>query len=133
MTSILVVFTEDQVLDSCKSSSEVPSVLRFCLCLFLEFIFYTLIVDSVNILLIGYDKETCSSLYYMDYNATLHKVDKCMIKITSRLVMAPPNFVIKIVDKDGAREYAWCESVKDAAIASASRYFPWTCSSVMNV
>ncbi|KAE8697883.1 Detected protein of unknown function [Hibiscus syriacus] len=59
----------------------------------------------------------------MAYIATLHKVDKCIMKITSRLIMAPPNFVIKIIDKDGAREYAWCESVKDAAIASASDIF----------
>ncbi|MBA0801314.1 hypothetical protein Gohar_011687 [Gossypium harknessii] len=106
----------------------------------------------VNILLAGYDKETGPSLYYIDYIATLHKVDKgafgygsyfslsmmdrhyhsgmtveeaidlvdkCIMEIRSRLVVAPPNFVIKIVDKDGAREYAWRESVKDAAVASA--------------
>jgi 20S proteasome subunit beta 4 len=101
---------------------------------------------SVNILLAGYDKETGPSLYYIDYIATLHKlekgafgygsyfslsmmdrhfhsgmsvdeaidlVDKCILEIRSRLVVAPPNFVIKIVDKEGAREYAWRESVKD--------------------
>ncbi|XP_061354522.1 proteasome subunit beta type-2-A isoform X1 [Gastrolobium bilobum] len=101
---------------------------------------------SVNILLAGYDKETGPSLYYIDYIATLHKlekgafgygsyfslsmmdrhyhsgmsveeaidlVDKCIMEIRLRLVVAPPNFVIKIVDKDGAREYAWRESVKD--------------------
>ncbi|KAF2325209.1 hypothetical protein GH714_025305 [Hevea brasiliensis] len=95
-----------------------------------------------------YDKETGPSLYYIDYIATLHKidkgafgygsyfslsmmdrhyhsgmtveeaidlVDKCIIEIRSRLVVAPPNFVIKIVDKDGAREYAWRESVKDTS------------------
>lgn len=98
----------------------------------------------VNILLAGYDKEVGPSLYYIDYIATLHKldkgafgygsyfslsmmdrhyssgmsleqavdlVDKCIIEIRSRLVVAPPNFVIKIVDKDGAREYAWRESI----------------------
>ncbi|KAF8394382.1 hypothetical protein HHK36_020590 [Tetracentron sinense] len=101
----------------------------------------------VNILLAGYDKEIGPSLYFIDYIATLHKidkgafgygsyfslammdrhyhsgmsveeavdlVDKCIIEIRSRLVIAPPNFVIKIVDKDGAREYAWRESIKDA-------------------
>lgn len=100
----------------------------------------------VNILLAGYDKETGPSLYYIDYIATLHKidkgafgygsyfslammdrhyhsgmtveeaidlVDKCIVEIRSRLVVAPPNFVIKIVDKDGAREYAWRQSVQD--------------------
>ncbi|CAN1808008.1 Proteasome subunit beta type-2-A, partial [Linum perenne] len=105
---------------------------------------------QVNILMAGYDKETGPSLYYIDYIATLHKVDKgafgygsyfclsmmdrlyhsgmtvdeaidlvdkCILEIRSRLVVAPPNFVIKIVDKDGAREYAWRESVKDGATA----------------
>ncbi|KAM7462825.1 hypothetical protein LguiA_030946 [Lonicera macranthoides] len=107
---------------------------------------------SVNIILAGYDKETGPSLYYIDYIASLHKVDraafgygsyfslsmmdryyrsdmtveeavelvdKVILEIRSRLVVAPPNFVIKIVDKDGAREYAWRESVKDAPFSSA--------------
>ncbi|KAK9160968.1 hypothetical protein Syun_007309 [Stephania yunnanensis] len=106
----------------------------------------------VNILLAGYDKETGPSLYYIDYIAALHKiekgafgygsyfslammdrhfhsnmsveeaidlVDKCILEIRTRLVVAPPNFVIKIVDKDGAREYAWRESIKDAGVAPA--------------
>ncbi|KAK2647060.1 hypothetical protein Ddye_022255 [Dipteronia dyeriana] len=100
----------------------------------------------VNILMAGFDKETGPSLYYLDYIATLHKVDKaafgygsyfalsmmdrhfrsgmsveeaidlvdkCIIEIRSRLVVAPQNFVIKIVDKDGAREHAWRETVKE--------------------
>lgn len=99
----------------------------------------------------GYDKEAGASLYYIDYIATLHKVDKgafgygsyfslstmdrhyrsdmsveeaielvdkCILEIRSRLVIAPPNFVIKIVDKEGAREYAWRQSVKDVTTAS---------------
>lgn len=106
----------------------------------------------VNIILAGYDKETGPSLYYVDYIATLHKVDKaafgygsyfslammdrhyrkdmtveeavdladkCIMEIRSRLVVAPPNFVIKIVDKDGAREYAWRQSVKDAPVSDS--------------
>ncbi|KAH7842277.1 hypothetical protein Vadar_003446 [Vaccinium darrowii] len=106
----------------------------------------------VNIILAGYDKETGPSLYFIDYIASVHKVDKaafgygsyfslammdrhyhsnmsveeaidlvdkCIIEIRSRLVVAPPNFVIKIVDKDGAREYAWRESIKDAHISAA--------------
>ncbi|CAL5347223.1 unnamed protein product [Camellia sinensis] len=107
----------------------------------------------VNIILAGYDKETGPSLYYIDYIASLHKVDKaafgygsyfslsmmdrhyhsnmtleeavdlvdkCIMEIRSRLVVAPPNFVIKIVDQDGAREYAWRESIKDAAHISTA-------------
>ncbi|KAF3529910.1 hypothetical protein DY000_02041935 [Brassica cretica] len=100
---------------------------------------------SLNILMAGYDNESGASLYYIDYIATLHKVDKgafgygsyfslstmdrhyrsdmsveeaielvdkCILEIRSRLVVAPPNFVIKIVDKDGARDYAWRQSVQ---------------------
>ncbi|KAL4200230.1 hypothetical protein AMTRI_Chr03g55320 [Amborella trichopoda] len=110
----------------------------------------------VNILLAGYDKETGPSLYFIDYIATLHKVDKgafgygsyfslsmmdrhyhrgmslekavdlvdkCIMEIRSRLVVPPPNFVIKIVDKDGAREYAWRETVKDAEERYKSKLF----------
>ncbi|KAL1060189.1 hypothetical protein V6Z11_1Z118300 [Gossypium hirsutum] len=90
----------------------------------------------VNILLAGYDKETGPSLigygsYFslammdrhyhsgMTVEEAIDLVDKCIMEIRSRLVVAPPNFVIKIVDKDGAREYAWRESVKDAAVPLA--------------
>ncbi|GAB2294814.1 Proteasome subunit beta type-2-A [Dionaea muscipula] len=107
----------------------------------------------VNILLAGFDKDIGPSLYFIDYIATLHKVDKaafgygayfalslmdrhyhsgmsleeainlvdkCIVEIRSRLVVAPPNFVIKIVDKDGAREYAWRETIKDAGVVAAA-------------
>ncbi|KAI9194842.1 hypothetical protein LWI28_009599 [Acer negundo] len=70
----------------------------------------------VNILMAGFDKETGPSLYYLDYIATLHKVDKAAFG----LVVAPPNFVIKIVDKDGAREHAWRETVKHETTAPPS-------------
>ncbi|KAL1806520.1 hypothetical protein DCAR_0832319 [Daucus carota subsp. sativus] len=106
----------------------------------------------VNIVLAGYDKETGPSLYFIDYIATLHKldkaafgygaffslammdrhyrsdmsveeavdlVDKCILEIRSRLVVAPPNFVIKIVDKDGARTHAWRETVKETPMSTA--------------
>ncbi|KAL2530560.1 Proteasome subunit beta type-2-A [Forsythia ovata] len=106
----------------------------------------------VNIILAGYDKEMCPSLYFDDYIASLHKlekaafgygsyfalsmmdrhyrsdmtveeavdlVDKVIMEIRLRLVVAPPNFVIKIVDKDGAREYAWRESIKDASVVAS--------------
>ncbi|KAI3855125.1 hypothetical protein MKX03_018519 [Papaver bracteatum] len=110
---------------------------------------------SVNLLLAGYDKETGPSLYYIDYIASCHKVEKgafgygayfslsmmdrhyrsgmsleeatdlaekCIVEIRSRLVVAPPNFVIKIVDKDGARVHKWVDSIQDegaAAVAAA--------------
>lgn len=140
------------------------SILLFCFFLFNwlvepmhSLIFLEIIVDlqnpySVNILLAGYDKETGPALYFVDYIATLHKVDKaafgygayfslammdrhyrsnmsldeaiklvdeCIEEIRTRLVVAPPNFVIKIVDKDGAREYAWRETIKDKSYVSA--------------
>ncbi|KAK3432675.1 hypothetical protein EUGRSUZ_D00194 [Eucalyptus grandis] len=90
----------------------------------------------VNILMAGYDKEidkgafgygSYFSLSIMDrhYHSgmsleeAIGLVDKCIMEIRSRLVVAPPNFVIKIVDKDGAREYAWRESLKDVSVTSA--------------
>lgn len=104
---------------------------------------------TVNILLAGYDKETGPSMYYIDYIASLHKVDKaafgygsyfslsmmdrhyhrdmtleeaielvdkCILEIRSRLVVAPPNFVIKIVDEGGARELHRRYSIGDAPL-----------------
>jgi len=47
-------------------------------------------------------------------------VDKIILEIRSRLVVAPPNFVIKIVDKDGARELAWRVSIKDASAVAVA-------------
>ncbi|XP_075506803.1 proteasome subunit beta type-2-A-like [Primulina tabacum] len=106
----------------------------------------------VNIILGGYDKDVGPSLYFLDYIASLHKVDKaafgygsyfalammdrhhrqdmtveeaielvdkCILEIRTRLVVAPPNFVIKIVDKDGARIHAWRESIKDSHVPAA--------------
>ncbi|XVF21739.1 hypothetical protein REPUB_Repub12eG0116000 [Reevesia pubescens] len=41
----------------------------------------------------------------MTMEEAIDLVDKWIMEIRSRLVVAPANFVIKIVDKDGAREY----------------------------
>eukprot|EP00899_Mesostigma_viride_P003462 jgi/Mesvir1/13116/Mv06092-RA.1 len=98
-----------------------------------------------NMLLGGYDPEVGGSLYFMDYLATCHKMDKaaigygsyftyslmdkhyrknmnleealklvdmCIEEIRRRLVVSPPNFIVKIVDKDGARFLAHRDSVK---------------------
>ncbi|CAH8316649.1 unnamed protein product [Eruca vesicaria subsp. sativa] len=37
---------------------------------------------------------------------------------TYRILEPVPNFVIKIVDKDGARQHAWRQSVQDVTTAS---------------
>lgn len=54
---------------------------------------------------------------YFEKNMSLDKalelVDKCIEEVRSRLVVSPPNFVIKIVDKDGARELLWRRTVED--------------------
>lgn len=54
---------------------------------------------------------------YFEKNMSVEKalvlVDKCIEEVRSRLVVSPPNFVIKIVDKDGARELAWRKTVED--------------------
>ncbi|KAF3540264.1 hypothetical protein F2Q69_00023778 [Brassica cretica] len=54
----------------------------------------------------------------MSVEEAIELVDKCITEIRSRLVIAPPNFVIKIVDKDGARTHAWRQSVQDVTTAS---------------
>jgi 20S proteasome subunit beta 4 len=110
----------------------------------------------VNVLLAGYDSDVGASLYYIDYIATFHKiekgafgygsyfclslmdklyrpdmsveeavdlVDKCIKEIRLRLVVAPQNFIIKIVDKEGAREYArraYTDSPPEAATSEAA-------------
>lgn len=97
---------------------------------------------STNLLIAGYDdaheegKEGDASLYWMDYLATMHKMnvggtgygsyfvlsmldrlwrpkltvaealemmEKGVAEVLKRLVVAPPAYVIKIVDKDGIR------------------------------
>ncbi|EPS73209.1 hypothetical protein M569_01545, partial [Genlisea aurea] len=106
----------------------------------------------VNIILAGYDKDTGPSLYFIDYIASLHKVDRaafgygsyfalsmmdryhrpdmtvdeavklvdqCISEIRKRLVVAPPNFVIKIVDKEGARLHSWKVSVEEGSVPVA--------------
>lgn len=92
---------------------------------------------QVNLLIAGYDEACGPSLYWLDYLATMHKMnvagtgygsyfvlsmvdrlwhpditqeqalqlmEKGIAEINSRLVVAPPSYVIKVVDKDGIRE-----------------------------
>ncbi|KAL3686943.1 hypothetical protein R1sor_013252 [Riccia sorocarpa] len=49
----------------------------------------------------------------MSLDAALDLVDKCIAELKTRLMGAPPNFVIKIVDENGARELAWRKTVED--------------------
>nr|QKY15271.1 proteasome subunit beta type-2 (PBD2) [Polytomella parva] len=89
-----------------------------------------------NLLLAGYDEKNGPSLYWLDYLASLTKVnvggtgygsyftlsmfdkmwhpeltpeeavvmlDKGIEEVKKRLVVAPPSFIIKIIDKDGVR------------------------------
>lgn len=106
----------------------------------------------LNVILAGYDQEVGPSIYYIDYIATLHKIekgafgygsyfclammdklyrpgmtveeaidliDKCIKEIGLRLVVALQNFVIKIVDKDGAREYVCRENINGNPLETA--------------
>lgn len=120
----------------------------------------------VNVLLAGYDSDVGASLYYIDYIATFHKiekgafgygsyfclslmdklyrpdmsveeavdlVDKCIKEIRLRLVVAPQNFIIKIVDKEGAREYArraYTDSPPEAATSEAATVAAWVVSAI---
>lgn len=54
------------------------------------------------------DKDYSKS---MSLDQALELVDKCIEEVRRRLVVSPPNFLIKIVDKDGARELAWRRTV----------------------
>ncbi len=68
---------------------------------------------------------TCAGAYFilslmdryyeknMSVDKALELVDKCIAEVRARLVVAPPNFVIKIVDKDGARTLAWRKTVEE--------------------
>lgn len=56
----------------------------------------------------------------MSVDEAIKLVDECIAEIRTRLVVAPPNFVIKIVDKDGAREFAWRQSIKDQGVEDAN-------------
>ncbi|KAH7294886.1 hypothetical protein KP509_27G023100 [Ceratopteris richardii] len=102
----------------------------------------------VNLIMAGFDKDAGPSMYYIDYIATLHKlekgalgycsnfilstmdkyyrkdmsleeslklVDMCIKEIRTRLIASPPNFLIKIVDKDGARVLSWQKTIEDVA------------------
>ncbi|KAL0052843.1 hypothetical protein WJX82_008466 [Trebouxia sp. C0006] len=92
---------------------------------------------QVNILFAGFDEKAGPSLYWMDYLATMHKMNiagngygsyfvlamldklwhpnlteaealelhiKGIDEVKNRLVVAPPDFIIKVVDKHGVRD-----------------------------
>ncbi|KAL3157444.1 hypothetical protein ABBQ32_011915 [Trebouxia sp. C0010 RCD-2024] len=92
---------------------------------------------QVNILFAGFDDRAGASLYWMDYLATMHKMNisgtgygsyfvlamldklwhqnlteeealqlhlKGVDEVKKRLVVAPPDFIIKVVDKNGIRD-----------------------------
>lgn len=56
----------------------------------------------------------------MSLERALELVDRCIAEVRARLVVSPPNFVIKIVDKDGARELLWRKTVEDQSGPPAS-------------
>lgn len=52
--------------------------------------------------------------YYKDnmsVDEAVELADRCIHEVRTRLVVSPPNFLIKIVDKDGARELLWRRTV----------------------
>lgn len=69
----------------------------------------------------------------MSMEAAIDLVDKCIVEIRSRLVVSPPNFVIKIVDKNGAKELAWRETIKDVEVATAWKFWWWHVSNMFAV
>eukprot|EP00271_Cylindrocystis_brebissonii_P014182 TRINITY_DN35449_c0_g1_i1.p1 TRINITY_DN35449_c0_g1~~TRINITY_DN35449_c0_g1_i1.p1 ORF type:complete len:225 (+),score=64.18 TRINITY_DN35449_c0_g1_i1:277-951(+) len=62
----------------------------------------------------GYFMLSLMDKYYkkdMSLDEALALVDMCIAEVRSRLVVSPPNFLIKIVDKQGARELVWRRTV----------------------
>jgi 20S proteasome subunit beta 4 len=92
---------------------------------------------QTNLLIAGFDEEEGPALYWLDYLATMHKMniagtgygshfvlslcdrlwhpdmseaealelmEKGIAEVKARLVIAPPSYVIKVVDKNGVRE-----------------------------
>jgi 20S proteasome subunit beta 4 len=92
---------------------------------------------QTNLLVAGYDEDAGAELYWLDYLATMHKMniagtgygsyfvlslcdrlwhpdmteaealelmEKGIAEVKERLVVAPPSYVIKVVDKNGIRE-----------------------------
>lgn len=92
---------------------------------------------QTNLLIAGYDEEAGPSLYWLDYLATMHKMniggtgygsyfvlslfdrlwrpdlseaealelmEKGIAEVKARLVVAPPSYIIKVIDKNGIRE-----------------------------
>lgn len=74
---------------------------------------------------------------YYEKNMSLEKalelVDKCIEEVRSRLVVSPPNFVIKIVDEKGARELHWRKTVEDKQGPPAAAAAPAPVASPMSV
>merc|ERR1712232_137520 len=91
---------------------------------------------QVNLLLGGFDEGNGPSLYFMDYLASLEKlnygshgyasnfclsimdkehrddlnedqalkiIDQCIHEIHTRFLISQPNFIVKVIDKDGVR------------------------------
>jgi len=98
----------------------------------------------VDILLGGFDEGVGPSLYFIDYLASMQRLDKaahgyagffvnslldahwkpnmteaeglalldmCIAEIKKRFMMSMPNYLIKIVDKDGTRVLTWRDGV----------------------
>ncbi|CAI5498495.1 unnamed protein product [Closterium sp. Naga37s-1] len=83
----------------------------------LYYLDYLATLHKVKHTAIGYCSYFVLSIfdkYYKD-NMTLDEalevVDRCIAEVRLRLLVSPPNFLVKIVDKDGARELLWRRTV----------------------
>eukprot|EP00475_Leptophrys_vorax_P034722 TRINITY_DN56439_c0_g1_i1.p1 TRINITY_DN56439_c0_g1~~TRINITY_DN56439_c0_g1_i1.p1 ORF type:complete len:224 (+),score=30.53 TRINITY_DN56439_c0_g1_i1:157-828(+) len=83
----------------------------------LYYLDYLATLHKVKHTAIGYCAYFILSIFDKMYkdNLTLDEalviVDQCIHEVRTRLVVSPPNFLIKIVDKDGARELLWRRTV----------------------
>jgi 20S proteasome subunit beta 4 len=61
----------------------------------------------------GYAAQFCLSIFDRDYRdnmseaAALEIIQKCIHELDTRFLIAQPNFIIKVVDKDGVRTHSF--------------------------
>ena len=68
----------------------------------------------------------------MSLEESLKLVDMCIKEIRTRLVASPPNFLIKIVDKDGALELSWQKTIEDVAANVSAAVIETTAWEILN-
>jgi 20S proteasome subunit beta 4 len=59
------------------------------------------------------DREYKASVDEMSFDDALNIINKCMKEIQTRFLVSQPNFIIKIIDKDGVRVHSFGQNPAD--------------------